>query len=100
MPAPSREVKALMEVHPIVVALALLFVVGAVGAIRHHVQLRRALRGECAARRLTAAAHHRDAEALARRIQSVVWERAVLDEADLVLDTALAVHHRDEGGPL
>lgn len=88
-----------MEVHPIAVALALLLVVGVVGGVQN-VRLRRALRGECAARRLTAAAHQRDNEALARRIEKSVREAEVLEAADLILDSALAVHHRTEGGPL
>lgn len=96
---PSQEVKALMEVHPIAVTLAVLLVVGVVGGVQN-VRLRRALRGECAARRLAAARHHSDAEAMFRRIQRVALEAEVLEAADLILDSALAVHHRNEGGPL
>jgi hypothetical protein len=89
-----------MQVHPIAVALVLVLLVGVVGGVRQLLHLRRALRRECAVGRLTAAAHHGDVQALSRKVQSIVWEREVLAEADLVLDSALAVHHRNsEGGP-
>lgn len=88
-----------MEVHPIAVALAVLLVVGVVGGVQN-VRLRRALRGECAARRLAAAAYHSDAEAMSKRIQKVALDQEVLEAADLILDSALAVHHRNEGGPV
>jgi hypothetical protein len=32
------------------------------------------------------------------RFHAVLEDRAVLEEADLVLDTALAAHHNPEGG--
>jgi hypothetical protein len=61
--------------------------------------LRRALLAERAVRRLEGAAHIRDIEAFSVRFHAVLEDRAVLEAADLVLDSALATHHDPEGGP-
>lgn len=66
--------------------------------VRRHCCLRRALVSERAARRLTEAAHYRDMEAFTERLHAAVYAREVLEEADLVLDSALASHLDPEGG--
>ena len=83
----------------VVAALAAL-VAGA--ASRVCVRKRRALVAERAARRLTDGMQARDMEAFTVRLNALVGARAVLTEADLILDTALAVHHPyyPEGGSL
>lgn len=89
-----------MSVRPIAVAAA--FTAAALfGAlvVRRHRKLRRALLAERAVRRLEGAAHIRDIEAFSVRFHAVLEDRAVLEAADLVLDSALATHHDPEGGP-
>lgn len=78
---------------------ALTGVVVCVVLVRRHRCLRRALVTERAARRLTEAAHYRDMAAFSERLHAAVYAREVLDEADLILDSALASHRHDpEGG--
>jgi hypothetical protein len=74
---------------------AVVAVVG-VAAYRLH-RLRRALDAERAARRLTAGMRLRDIDALHRRVEGLLRDRAVLAEAERILDTELAAH-RTEGG--
>jgi hypothetical protein len=90
-------VSVVPEPPVVVAALAALAVVG-VGAYRMY-QLRRALDAERAARRLAAGMHARDMDAFHQRVNSLLQDRAVLSEAERVLDSALATHHRTEGGP-
>lgn len=82
----------------VVAALAAVVVAGA--ASRVCVRKRRALVAERAARRLTDGVQARDMEAFTVRLNEAIGARAVLTEADLILDTALAVHHPyyPEGG--
>lgn len=89
-----------MPVRPIAVAAALTAAAlcGAV-VVRRHCKLRRALLAERAVRRLEGASHVRDIEAFSIRFRALLEDRAVLDAADLVLDSALATHHDPEGGP-
>lgn len=63
--------------------------------VRRHRRLTRALAAERAARRLTDATHHRDLLALTTRLHTLSArpDRAVLADADQILDTALAAHH-------
>jgi hypothetical protein len=75
---------------------AVLAVVG-VAAYRLH-RLRRALDAERAARRLTAGMRRRDIDALHQRVEGLLRDRAVLAEAERILDIELAAH-RTEGGP-
>lgn len=95
---------------PLAVALAAGLVCCVAAVYRQRV-LRRALARERAASRLTAGCLHRDLVAFRARV-SVLAARegamhGVLDEADLVLDEALAAHLArpsggdvdDEGGP-
>jgi hypothetical protein len=88
-----------VPVRPIAVAAALTAATlcGAL-VVRRHCRLRRALLAERAVRRLEGAAHIRDIEAFSVRFHAVLEDRAVLDAADLVLDSALATHHDPEGG--
>lgn len=90
MPAPPKPV--------VVAALAALTVATGYSAYRLH-RVRRALVAERAVRRLTAGMHARDMEACTERLNAAIGARAVLTEADLILDSALAVH-RTEGGSL
>jgi hypothetical protein len=89
---PAHTVLALAALTiPVVLA-----VVG-VAAYRLH-RLRRALDAERAARRLTAGMRLRDIDALHQRVEGLLRDRAVLAEAERILDTELAAH-RTEGGP-
>jgi hypothetical protein len=83
----------------VLAALAVPAVVAVVGvaAYRLH-RLRRALDAERAARRLTAGMRRRDIDALHQRVDGLLRDRAVLAEAERILDTELAAH-RTEGGP-
>lgn len=85
----------------LIAAVAACAVVGAyVVLVRRHRCVRRALLKERAARRLTEAAHNRDMQAFRRRLNAAVQGQSALEEADRVLDVALAAHHHDpEGGP-
>ncbi|WP_329376224.1 hypothetical protein [Streptomyces sp. NBC_01483] len=87
-----------MPVRPIAVAAALTAAALCAVVVRRHCTLRRALLAERAVRRLEGAAHIRDLEAFSIRFHAVLEDRAVLDAADLVLDSALATHHNPEGG--
>ncbi|MCI3279188.1 hypothetical protein [Streptomyces cylindrosporus] len=80
----------------VVAALAALTVAG-VALYRLH-QLRRALIAERASARIAGRMQARDLDAFRRRVAELMQERAVLAEAERVLDTALATH-RPEGGP-
>jgi len=88
-----------VPVRPIAVAAALTAAAVCCGIARRHCNLRRALVKERAVRRLEGAAHVRDIEAFTVRFRAALEDQAVLDAADLVLDTALATHHDPEGGP-
>lgn len=86
----------------VLVLLAAVLVVAGLLCLAVVRRLRRAVAAERAARRLTDAAHHRDARAYKRRIQVLSAGRGDFDallEADAVLDEALAAHRTDpEGG--
>lgn len=88
-----------MPVRPIAVAAAFTAAALCCGIARRHCKLRRALLAERAVRRLEGASHIRDIEAFSIRFHALLEDRAVLDAADLVLDSALATHHDPEGGP-
>jgi hypothetical protein len=88
-----------MPVRPIAVAAAFTAAALCAVVVRRHCKLRRALLAERAVRRLEGAAHVRDLEAFSVRFRAVLEDRAVLDAADLVLDSALATHNDPEGGP-
>ena len=80
---------------PLALAIAAAGVVGAAAAVyRQRVVLRRALDRERAAHRLREGCLHRDLEAFRRRVDVLVARQSpahgVLEEADLVLDEALA----------
>lgn len=91
----------LCPIRPIVVAAVFAAAALCAAGYRRHCTLRHALLTECAARRLTEAVHGRDVEALSVRFQEALHARAVLDQADMVLDVALATHHQNpEGGPV
>lgn len=79
-----------------VVAVLTALVAGAALYRLHRV--RRALIAERAVRRLMAPLQARDMQVLADRLNEAVHATQVLREADLVLDSALATHHRTEGG--
>lgn len=83
---------------PIVVA-AVAAVVVAGAAVHQVVKMRRALVAERAARRLAAGMYARDMQAFAVRLNAAVGARAVLTEADLILDTALATYDTEGGRP-
>jgi hypothetical protein len=85
-----------MPVLPIVVA-ALAVLVACAALYRLHRE-RRALHAERAARRLAAGMQARDMEAFRVRVKALLEDRAVLAEAEQILDTALATHHNPEGG--
>ncbi|MEU7338744.1 hypothetical protein [Streptomyces sp. NPDC007074] len=88
-----------MPVRPFAVAAAVTAAsVSGVLAVRRHRSLRRALLAERAVRRLEGAAHIRDVEAWMVRFREQLESDALLREADLVLDSALATHHNPEGG--
>lgn len=84
------------EVLMVVAVLAAL--VAGTALYRLH-KLRRALIAERASARIAGRMQARDLEAFRRRINTLLEERAVIAEAEQVLDTALATHHRPEGGP-
>ena len=85
-----------MPVLFVVAALAALVVAGA-ALYRLH-KLRRALIAERASARIAGRMQARDLEAFRVRVAELLQDRAVLAEAERVLDTALATHHRPEGG--
>lgn len=85
-----------MPEPPVVVAVLAALVVAGWAGFRMH-RLRRALYAERAARRLTAGMQARDLAAFQRQVDSLRRDCAVLQEAELVLDSALA-SHRTEGG--
>jgi hypothetical protein len=78
--------------------VAVLAVLVAVCTAYRLLRVRRALVAERASRRLVEGMHARDLDAFHRRITALLEDRAVLAEAELVLDSALAAH-RTEGGP-
>ena len=83
------------------IALAALAAVAVVCAAVYLHRLRRALVAERAASRLTAGMHARDMQAFTVRLNAAIGARAVLTEADRILDAALvAAHHDPEGGHL
>ncbi|MGW2520543.1 hypothetical protein ACWC09_26710 [Streptomyces sp. NPDC001617] len=83
----------------LLIAVAVLaFLVAGAALYRLH-RLRRALIAERASARLAGGMQARDLEAFRRRIDALLEERAVIAEAEQVLDSALATHHRPEGGP-
>lgn len=84
-----------MPVLCVVAALVALVVAGA--ASYRLRQVRRALVAERAAARLAGRMQARELDAFRTRINDLVWERAVLSEAGLVLDRALASYN-PEGG--
>jgi hypothetical protein len=101
---PEREVSAVRcPVRLLTAAAALAAAVAVSAAVRRDRRLRAVLVRERAAHRLTDACLHRDLEAFRRRIDAVVAQRAVVDEAGLVLEDALARTSRIdptlEGGP-
>jgi hypothetical protein len=89
---------SVVPARPITVLTALAAFAGVAGGVWHLHRVRRALDAERAARRLTAGMHQRDMQAYAIRLNRAIGARAVLTEADLILDTALAAHHNPEGG--
>lgn len=86
-----------MPVVLVVAVLAALVVAGAAWFRLH--RLRRALIAERAAARLAAKRSCQDMEAFRVRINALLADRAVVAEAEQVLDIALA-HHSKEGGAL
>jgi HAMP domain-containing protein len=92
---PLREV-SVVPVLPIVVA-ALAVLVACVALFHLH-RVRRALVAERAARRLAAGMQARDMDAFRDRVNALLQDRAVLTEAEQILDSALAIHHNPEGG--
>lgn len=82
----------------LVVVAVLAFVVACAALYRLH-QVRRALVAERASRRLVGRMQARDMDAFHARINALLEDRAVLAEADLILDSALTAH-RTEGGHL
>lgn len=81
---------------PVVVAALAALTVAGVAVYRLH-RVRRALIAERASRRLTERMQHRDMDAFRGRINALLQERAVLKEAEHVLDAALTTHY-PEGG--
>jgi hypothetical protein len=79
---------------PLALAIAAAGVVGAAAAVYRQRALRRALDRERAAHRLREGCLHRDLDAFRRRVDVLVARQSpahgVLEEADLVLDEALA----------
>ena len=84
-----------MPVLCVVAALVALVVAGA--AVYRLRQLRRALVAERAEARIAGQMQTRDLDAFRDRLNRLVWERAVLTEAEHVLDHALASYN-PEGG--
>lgn len=80
----------------LMVVAVLAFLVAGAALFRLH-RLRRALIAERASARIAGGMQARDFEAFRRRINELLRERAVLAEAERVLDSALATH-RPEGG--
>ncbi|MEU5043245.1 hypothetical protein [Streptomyces griseorubiginosus] len=81
----------------IVVAVLAVLVAGAALYRLHRV--RRALIAERASARLVGRMQARDLDAFRSRVNELLQERAVVREAEQVLDTALATHHSNpEGG--
>jgi hypothetical protein len=71
----------------------------AVWRVRRLRRLYRVLARETAAYRLTEGCRDQDYAAFHVQIEELLAQRAVLSEADRVLDGALAIHHYDpEGG--
>lgn len=87
-----------MPIVLMVVAVLAALVVAGAALYRLH-QVRRALIAERASRRLASHMQAQDMDAFRRRINDLLEERAVIAEADRILDTALATH-RTEGGSL
>lgn len=88
-------------------AAALAAAVAVSAAIRRYRRLHRTLERERVAHRLMDGCLHRDMDQLHTRIGDALARqqavRAVVEEADLVLDEALAAHHTNpnpEGGPV
>lgn len=74
-------------------AAAALAAAAAVSAVIHHNrQLKQRLAREAAASRLTAGCRTRDLDAFRTRLEGLLSQQAVVDEAEQVLDAALAVH--------
>lgn len=84
-----------MPVLCVVAALVALVVAGA--AVYRLRQLRRALVAERAAARIAGRIQARELNVFRDRINDLIWERAVLTEAEHVLDSALASYN-PEGG--
>jgi hypothetical protein len=82
---------------PVCVAVLAALGVAGVAVYRLH-RVRRALIAERASRRLTDGMRHRDMEAFQLRLEAALGTRAVLTEADRILDSALTAHY-PEGGP-
>ena len=82
---------------PVVLVVAVLAALVAGAALVRLHRVRRALIAERAAARLAAKRSCKDMEAFRSRINSLLADRAVVAEAEQVLDTALA-HHSKEGG--
>ena len=82
----------------LMVVAVLAFLVAGAALFRLH-RLRRALIAERASARLAGGMQARDLDAFRTRVNELLQERAVLAEAERVLDTALATHRTDpEGG--
>jgi hypothetical protein len=79
----------------IVAVLAALVVVG-VAVVRLH-RLRRALIAERAASRIAGAMQARDYDAFRARVNELLLERAVLTEAERILDNELATYDLEGG---
>lgn len=95
---------SVVYVRSITAAAALAAAAAVCAAVLRVRRLRRCLARERATARLTAGCLHRDLDAFRSRIEGLVAQRSALDEADLVLDAALAAHHvyidpTTEGGP-
>lgn len=82
----------------LMVVAALAALVAGAALFRLH-RLRRALIAERASARLAGGMQARDLEAFRRRINALLEERAVIAEADRILDTALATHRTEGGHP-
>ena len=83
---------------PVVLVVAVLAALVAGAALYRLHRLRRALIAERAAARLAAGMRCRDLEAFRSRIHCLLADRAVVSEAEQVLDLALAHHSNPEGG--
>lgn len=82
----------------LMVVAVLAFLVAGAALFRLH-RVRRALIAERASRRLASRMQAQDMDAFRRRINELLRERAVLAEAERVLDTALATHRPEGGAP-